>query len=113
MNGILEIYGLCDGSDCPQGSIDGALFIEHLQDRSAMFFLWQRPWAVSTWSGIILGMGSANERQRYNVTPSLISWAHTQNDPWKYRIFSIYGEHHYKGKTVIRPFYLYNRDSYQ
>ena len=26
-------------------------------------------------------MGSANERRRYNVTSSLIDWAHTQNDP--------------------------------
>ena len=30
--------------------------------------------------GIILGMGSANER-RYIVTSSLIGWAHIQNDP--------------------------------
>ena len=29
---------------------------------------------------IILGMGSANERRRYIVTPFLIGWAHTQND---------------------------------
>ena len=29
---------------------------------------------------IILGMGSANERRRYNVTPSLIGRAHIQND---------------------------------
>ena len=27
-------------------------------------------------------MGSANERRRYYVTPSIIGWAHTQNDPW-------------------------------
>ena len=27
-------------------------------------------------------MGSANERRRYNVTSSLIGWAHTQNDLW-------------------------------
>ena len=33
-------------------------------------------------SGIILGMGSANERRRYYVTPSLIGRAHTQNDSW-------------------------------
>ena len=32
-------------------------------------------------SGIILGMGSANERWHYNVMSSLIGWAHTQNDP--------------------------------
>ena len=31
-------------------------------------------------SEIILGMGSANERRRYYVTPSLIGRAHTQND---------------------------------
>ena len=31
-------------------------------------------------AGITLGMGSANERRRYLVTPSLIGWAHTQND---------------------------------
>ena len=27
-------------------------------------------------------MGLANERGVYNVTPYLIGWAHTQNDPW-------------------------------
>ena len=32
-------------------------------------------------AGIILGMGTANGRRRYYVTPSLIGWAHTQNDP--------------------------------
>ena len=32
-------------------------------------------------TGIILPMGSANERQRYNVTPSLIGSAHSQNNP--------------------------------
>ena len=31
-------------------------------------------------TGIILGMGSANERRRYTVTPPLIGWFHTQND---------------------------------
>ena len=34
------------------------------------------------YQGIILGMCPANERQRYNVTPSLIGWVHSQNDPW-------------------------------
>ena len=43
--------------------------------------------AISYWlgayteSGIILCMRPANERWRYTVTPSLIGWAHTQNDP--------------------------------
>ena len=30
-------------------------------------------------SGIILGMDSANERQRYDVTSSLIGWAHVHD----------------------------------
>ena len=34
-------------------------------------------------AGIILGMGSANERWRYIVTSSLVGWAHTQNDAVK------------------------------
>ena len=29
--------------------------------------------------GIIMGMGSANDRRRYNVTSSLIGWAHVHN----------------------------------
>ena len=33
-------------------------------------------------AGIVLCMGSANERRRYNVTSSLIGWAQTQIDPW-------------------------------
>ena len=32
--------------------------------------------------GIILGMGSANERGCCNVMSSLIGWAHSQNDLW-------------------------------
>ena len=37
-------------------------------------------------SGIILGMGSANERRCCNVILYLVGWAHTQNDPWKYDV---------------------------
>ena len=33
-------------------------------------------------TGIILGIGSANERRRYIVTSPIISWASTQNYPW-------------------------------
>ena len=32
-------------------------------------------------TGISLGMHPANERRRYSVTTSLISWAHTYTDP--------------------------------
>ena len=45
------------------------------------------PWMVckhdvTAISEIILCMCPTNERWRYNVTPSLIGWAHTQNDPY-------------------------------
>ena len=33
-------------------------------------------------AGIILCIRPANERWRYTVTPSLIGWAHIQNDTW-------------------------------
>ena len=36
---------------------------------------------VVTILGLILGLRSANERRRCKVTPSLIGWAHKQNDP--------------------------------
>ena len=38
-------------------------------------------WQLHTSTGIILGMGSANERWCYNVPSPLTGWAHTQNDP--------------------------------
>ena len=37
------------------------------------------PW---WFAGIILCMRRVNERRHYNVTSSLIGWAHTQNSPW-------------------------------
>ena len=40
------------------------------------------PDVVTETTGIILGMGSANQRRLYIVTSSLIVWAHTQNDLW-------------------------------
>ena len=39
-------------------------------------------WSDNGNAWIILGMGSASERRRYYVTPSLIGRAHTQNDPF-------------------------------
>ena len=32
-------------------------------------------------AGFFLGMGSANEKGRYNVAAALIGWDHTWNDP--------------------------------
>ena len=33
------------------------------------------------YTGVILGMGSANEARRYNETSPLIGWTHSQDDP--------------------------------
>ena len=41
------------------------------------------PCVDSLEAGIILGIGSTNERQCYIVTSSLIDWTHTQNDQWE------------------------------
>ena len=46
--------------------------------RSCKWFLYGQE---SNDAGVILCMCSANERRRYNVTSSLIGWAHSQNDP--------------------------------
>ena len=40
-------------------------------------------------AGIILCMRPANKRWRHSVTPSLIGWPHTQNDPWKGSLVSV------------------------
>ena len=37
-------------------------------------------------SGLILGLGSANERRRYEVTQSLIGWAQTKSQPWNLKV---------------------------
>ena len=34
--------------------------------------------------GIFLFMRPANEKRRYLVTSSVIGWAHTQKDPWRF-----------------------------
>ena len=49
---------------------------------------------VEVHPGTILCMHPANERQRYNASPSLIGWGHTQNDPFTsqelWKCFSLY-----------------------
>ena len=55
------------------------------QDRSSCIGCQARcpiGWCKMCIPGIILCLGSANERWRYLITSSLIGWAHTQNDPW-------------------------------
>ena len=45
----------------------------------------------TTLTSIISAMGSANERRRYYVTPSLIGRTHTQNETCMIHIVNCYG----------------------
>ena len=49
-------------------------------------------------SGLILGLHPANDKHCYKVTPSLIGWAQTWNQPWK-----CYPKHHtfYTNLTLV------------
>ena len=66
------------------------------QSYSSLTFMWHSILGhfAAIWSGfgmdagVILVMGSANERQRYIVTSSLIGWAHTQNYPLGFYLIS-------------------------
>ena len=49
-------------------------------------------------SGIILGMGSTNERRRNKVTSSLIGWPHCQNEPFIYRHYTAWTSYKEKWK---------------
>ena len=55
----------------------------------SVVFVWAAFCLKSKDSGIILYMCPVNERWCYNVTPSLIGWAHTQNDPWRLGVWQI------------------------
>ena len=79
-------------------------------------------------TGLILGLRPANERRHYFVTTSLIGWAQTYNQPWRYMWevsslrpgprFNIkisshqYRKSHCRDKTVVRSSYLQNGISY-
>ena len=56
---------------------------------------------------IILGMGSSNERPCYNVTWSLIGWAHAQNYPCpklhKMQQLTLFCSHQYWLKPIPLP----------
>ena len=43
-------------------------------------------WYIICPTAMILCMHPVNERWRYNVTESLIGWAHTDDDPWSQHI---------------------------
>ena len=69
----------------------GAEYLKYLSSLQRIFhkiytwywrvcFIWVKLSAMNRDAGISLGMRPANERRRYNVTTSLIGWAHTQTD---------------------------------
>ena len=43
--------------------------------------IWLGVWYDNV-AGLVLGLPPANERRLYKVTPSLIGWAQTYNQPW-------------------------------
>ena len=52
-------------------------------------------------TGIIPGIGSANERRRYIVTSSLIGWTHTQPDPWPEPLKLYLWQSHFNHMSVM------------
>ena len=55
-----------------------ASLVNNLEEDDIM--IWNLNWAIPR--DHFLCMRPTNERRRYNVTSSLIGWAHSQNDPW-------------------------------
>ena len=75
-----ELWGLC-----PESQVWSMIYFPLLSSCTAS-------------SGIILCMRPANERWCYNVTSSLIGWAHSQNYPW-----SCYIRKHYIETRQVPP----------
>ena len=65
-----------------------------------VLFLW------ITTPGIIFGMGSANERQRYILMSSLIGWAHSLNDPCTF-IKYLYMQSSWQARIILHFYHQY------
>ena len=59
------------------------IWILYLSSCSVNYYMQLKSFTMENNVGIILDMGSANERRRYIIMSSLIGWAHSQNDPCK------------------------------
>ena len=85
---ILVIIGSSNGL-VPVGTkpLLETMLIYHLLDPSRKYFS-EILYRIQIFSfknaGIILCMGSANERRHYIAITLLIGWSHMQNDPWEY-----------------------------
>ena len=64
------------------------------------YFFYHLSLFLGPYSGIILDMGTTNEKWCYILTVSLISWAHIQNDPCMFLKFL--------GEAVIVALYAYH-----
>ena len=69
------------GSTCHSKSAANLLRGLSLPQHGLVELSWQD---TSSFSGLILGLRPANEKRRYKVTPSLIGWAQTYNQPWAF-----------------------------
>ena len=79
------------GAEISRGSIcwciydKALLYIQHINMISQKFILsyWYHTTSqFLSYTWLILGLRPANERCHYRVTPSLIGWAQTLNQPW-------------------------------
>ena len=59
----------------------------------------------------ILCVRPANEGRRYTVTPSLVGWVHTHNDPWNGNFKCVFLNEEFSGKPLPEPLmkHLYKR----
>ena len=62
--------------------ISTGLFICCIQNQHSEIVKLRRQIYVEENSGLTLGLRPANERRGYNITPSLIGWVQTWNQPW-------------------------------
>ena len=79
-----EIYRICNYGARWTGTTKTFITKKHQQRLNKVEFYYNamhQNVSETFVTGVILGMGSANERRRYIVKSSLICWAHNQNDP--------------------------------
>ena len=83
---MFQCYGLCN----LYGIIDVFITLTDVSMNISVFTA--RDWLGAPISGLILGLHPANERRFYKVTPSLIGWAQTLNQPWICMLFFVISE---------------------
>ena len=106
----LFILARCDGLTIIRNKTIHVHLTEIISDMEHLLQFLDYESSVSP--GIILCMRPANERRRYIVTPPVIGWAHTQNDPlrkskdyvygiWVYKVLGIWKGYHRVKKSLV------------